>query len=140
MSSTHDRHMTRPSTTPPRAIETLPIPAEAASDTAVPRLPTTVVSSWKGGVWKTWESFVLRIRDDPDSEQNAGFQGADSDRAEGWVSLAIPKNTRRGSPHARSDDSRAAARKARESSATARVAHRWFGQGRSHRGEESDGR
>jgi cellulose biosynthesis protein BcsQ len=34
-------------------VETLPIPAEAASDTAAPRLPTVVVSSWKGGVWKT---------------------------------------------------------------------------------------
>ncbi len=60
MSNTHDRHMTRPGTSParpsataPRAVETLPIPAEAASDTAAPRLPTVVVSSWKGGVWKT---------------------------------------------------------------------------------------
>ena len=32
---------------------TLPVQAEVANDTAVPRLPTTVVSSWKGGVWKT---------------------------------------------------------------------------------------
>jgi hypothetical protein len=60
MSNPHDRHMTRPGTSParpsataPRAVETLPIPAEAASDTAAPRLPTVVVSSWKGGVWKT---------------------------------------------------------------------------------------
>ncbi len=34
-------------------VPTVPVPAEAASDTAVPRLPTVVVSSWKGGVWKT---------------------------------------------------------------------------------------
>ena len=62
MSNTHDRHMTRPSGTPPRAIETLPIPAEATSDTAVPRLPTTVVSSWKGGVWKTCISASIAER------------------------------------------------------------------------------
>ena len=69
MSNTHDRHMTRsatasarPSVTPPRAVETLPVPAEAAADTAVPRLPTTVVSSWKGGVWKTCISASLAER------------------------------------------------------------------------------
>jgi hypothetical protein len=62
MSSTHDRHMARPSGTPPRAIETLPIPAEATSDTALPRLPTTVVSSWKGGVWKTCISASIAER------------------------------------------------------------------------------
>lgn len=60
MASTHDRHMTwnnaglsRPSATPPRAMPTLPVQAEVANDDAAPRLPTTVVSSWKGGVWKT---------------------------------------------------------------------------------------
>lgn len=68
MSNTHDRHMTRPSTsparsfTPPNAIPTLPVPAEVASDTAVPRLPTTVVSSWKGGVWKTCISASIAER------------------------------------------------------------------------------
>ncbi len=69
MSSSHDRHMTRPSpspdrssTTPPRAVPTLPIQAEVANDTAVPRLPTTVVSSWKGGVWKTCISASLAER------------------------------------------------------------------------------
>ena len=69
MSNPNDRHMnrlatspTRPSLAPPRAIETLPIPAEAASDTAVPRLPTTVVSSWKGGVWKTCISASIAER------------------------------------------------------------------------------
>ena len=69
MSNPNDRHMnrlatspTRPSLGPPRAIETRPIPAEAASDTAVPRLPTTVVSSWKGGVWKTCISASIAER------------------------------------------------------------------------------
>ena len=69
MSNPHDRHMTRPSTsparsslTPPIAIPTLPVPAELASDTAVPRLPTTVVSSWKGGVWKTCISASIAER------------------------------------------------------------------------------
>jgi hypothetical protein len=69
MSSPHDRHMTRPSpsparssTTPPRAVPTLPVQAEVANDTAVPRLPTTVVSSWKGGVWKTCISASLAER------------------------------------------------------------------------------
>ena len=69
MSNPHDLHMTRNSTspnrsalTPARAIETLPLPAEAASDTALPRLPTTVVSSWKGGVWKTCISASIAER------------------------------------------------------------------------------
>ena len=69
MSSSHDRHMTRPSTsparpsaTPPRAVPTLPIQAEIASDTTVPRVPTIVVSSWKGGVWKTCISASLAER------------------------------------------------------------------------------
>ena len=69
MSNPNDRHMNRlatspnrPSLAPPRAIETLPIPAEATSDTAVPRLPTTVVSSWKGGVWKTCISASIAER------------------------------------------------------------------------------
>ncbi len=69
MSNPHDLHMTRTSTssnrsplTPARAIETLPIPPEAASDTALPRLPTTVVSSWKGGVWKTCISASIAER------------------------------------------------------------------------------
>ena len=69
MSNPNDRHMnrlatspTRPSLAPLRAIEILPIPAEATSDTAVPRLPTTVVSSWKGGVWKTCISASIAER------------------------------------------------------------------------------
>ena len=53
MSSPHVRNMTRSSATPPRAVPTLTVQAEVAHDAAVPRLPTTVVSSWKGGVWKT---------------------------------------------------------------------------------------
>ncbi len=53
MSSPHDRHMTRSSAVPPRAVPTLTVQAEVAHDAALPRLPTTVVSSWKGGVWKT---------------------------------------------------------------------------------------
>ena len=53
MSSSHDRNMTRSSAVPPRAVPTLTVQAEVAHDAAVPRLPTTVVSSWKGGVWKT---------------------------------------------------------------------------------------
>lgn len=61
MSNPHDRHMTRPSI-PLRAVETLPFPVETASDTAVPRLPTTVVSSWKGGVWKTCISASIAER------------------------------------------------------------------------------
>ena len=69
MSNPHDRHMTRPSAssarlsnTQLRAVETLPVPAETASDTAVPRIPTTVVSSWKGGVWKTCISASIAER------------------------------------------------------------------------------
>ena len=62
MSNTHDRPMTRPSGTPPRAVPTLAVPVEAASDTAVPRLPTIVVSSWKGGVWKTCLSASIAER------------------------------------------------------------------------------
>jgi len=69
MSNTHDRHMnrpatspTRPSLTPLRAVETLPISPEAASDTAMPKLQTTVVSSWKGGVWKTCISASMAER------------------------------------------------------------------------------
>jgi hypothetical protein len=95
MSSTHDRHMTRPSGTPPRAIETLPIPAEATSDTAVPRLPTTVVSSWKGGVWKTSISASIAERlafagldilylvtdDQLDARRRLGISEADPDVA-----------------------------------------------------------
>lgn len=57
MSKPHDRPMT-----PPRAVPTLPVPAEVASDKAVPRLPTTVVSSWKGGVWKTCLSASIAER------------------------------------------------------------------------------
>ena len=52
----------RPSAGPPRAVPTLAVHAEVASDTAVPRLPTTVVSSWKGGVWKTAISASLAER------------------------------------------------------------------------------
>ena len=51
MSNPNGRRMDRLATSPTRpsvAIETRPIPAEATSDTPVPRLPTTVVSSWKG--------------------------------------------------------------------------------------------
>lgn len=69
MSSTHERHMTRPASGParpsggaPRAVPTLALPAEPAGDTAVPRLPTVVVSSWKGGVWKTCLSASLAER------------------------------------------------------------------------------
>ncbi len=69
MSSTYDRHMTRTSSGPsrtsssaPRAVPTLALPAEPAGDTAVPRLPTVVVSSWKGGVWKTCLSASLAER------------------------------------------------------------------------------
>ena len=62
MSNTHDRPMTRPSGTPPRAVPTLAVPVEAASDTAAPRLPTIVVSSWKGGVWKTCLSASIAER------------------------------------------------------------------------------
>jgi hypothetical protein len=43
-------------------VPTLPVQAEVASDTAVPRLPTAVVSSWKGGVWKTAISASLAER------------------------------------------------------------------------------
>jgi cellulose biosynthesis protein BcsQ len=43
-------------------VPTLPVQAEVANDTAVPRLPTTVVSSWKGGVWKTCISASLSER------------------------------------------------------------------------------
>lgn len=57
MTSSHDRQMT-----PPRAVPTLPVVSDAASDTAVPRLPTTVVSSWKGGVWKTCISASIAER------------------------------------------------------------------------------
>lgn len=46
----------------PRAVPSLLVPAEVASDTAVPRLPTTVVSSWKGGVWKTCLSASIAER------------------------------------------------------------------------------
>lgn len=70
MSTTHDRSMTRgvsaPSprspSAPPRAVPTLAVQAEVAHDTAVPRLPTVVVSSWKGGVWKTCLSASLAER------------------------------------------------------------------------------
>ncbi len=62
MSRTHDRQMTRPTTTPPRAVPTLAVPAEGTSDSAVPRLPTIVVSSWKGGVWKTCLSASIAER------------------------------------------------------------------------------
>jgi hypothetical protein len=43
-------------------VPTLAVQAEVANDTAVPRLPTTVVSSWKGGVWKTAISASLAER------------------------------------------------------------------------------
>lgn len=69
MSSTHDRTpsrapagSTRPSGAAPRAVPSLALPAEPAGDTAVPRLPTVVVSSWKGGVWKTCLSASLAER------------------------------------------------------------------------------
>ncbi len=69
MSNTYDRNMARPAasparptTNPPRAVKTLPVPAEVASDAALPQLPTTVVSSWKGGVWKTCISASLAER------------------------------------------------------------------------------
>jgi hypothetical protein len=52
----------RPSSATPRAVPTLAVQAEVANDTAVPRLPTTVVSSWKGGVWKTAISASLAER------------------------------------------------------------------------------
>lgn len=68
MSNSHDRHMARTSastgrtSSTPRAVPTLPVHAEVANDSAVPRLPTTVVSSWKGGVWKTCISASLAER------------------------------------------------------------------------------
>ena len=101
MSNTHDRHMTRPSPaparslTPPSAVPTLPIPVEVANDTAVPRLPTTVVSSWKGGVWKTCISASIAERlafagldilylvtdDQLDARRRLGISEADPDVA-----------------------------------------------------------
>ncbi|MFH1463495.1 MAG: hypothetical protein ABIO70_03835 [Pseudomonadota bacterium] len=81
--------------TPPRPIPTLPVSAEAASDTAVPRLPTTVVSSWKGGVWKTCLSASIAERlafagidvlylvtdDQLDARRRLGISEADPDVA-----------------------------------------------------------
>lgn len=94
MSSSHDRHMTRPSAAP-RAVPTLPFAAEVASDTAVPRLPTIVVSSWKGGVWKTCLSASIAERlafagqevlylvtdDQLDARRRLGISEADPDVA-----------------------------------------------------------
>ena len=102
MSHTHDRQMTRPGSTPgrptatpPRAVPTLAVPPEAPSDTAVPRLPTIVVSSWKGGVWKTCLSASIAERlafagldvlylvtdDQLDARRRLGLSEADPDVA-----------------------------------------------------------
>ncbi|MES2638083.1 MAG: hypothetical protein V4850_01315 [Myxococcota bacterium] len=86
--------MTRPSN-PPRAVPTLPVLAESASDTAIPRLPTIVVSSWKGGVWKTCLSASIAERlafaglavlylvtdDQLDARRRLGISEADPDVA-----------------------------------------------------------
>lgn len=90
MSNPHDRH-----SAPPRAVPTLPVSAEVANDTAVPRLPTTVVSSWKGGVWKTCLSASIAERlafagldvlylvtdDQLDARRRLGLSEADPDIA-----------------------------------------------------------
>jgi Mrp family chromosome partitioning ATPase len=90
MSNSNDRHMT-----PPRAVPTLAVMAEIASDTAVPRLPTVVVSSWKGGVWKTCLSASIAERlafagmdvlylvtdDQLDARRRLGLSEADPDIA-----------------------------------------------------------
>ena len=78
-----------------RAVPTLAVPPEAPSDTAVPRLPTIVVSSWKGGVWKTCLSASIAERlsfagldvlylvtdDQLDARRRLGISEADPDVA-----------------------------------------------------------
>lgn len=100
MSHTHDGKLTRPGSSPgrhapPRAVPTLAVPPEAPSDTAVPRLPTVVVSSWKGGVWKTCLSASIAERlsfagldvlylvtdDQLDARRRLGISEADPDVA-----------------------------------------------------------
>jgi hypothetical protein len=85
----------RPTAAPPRAVPTLAVPPEAPSDTAVPRLPTIVVSSWKGGVWKTCLSASIAERlsfagldvlylvtdDQLDARRRLGISEADPDVA-----------------------------------------------------------
>jgi hypothetical protein len=76
-------------------VPTLAVPPEAPSDTAVPRLPTIVVSSWKGGVWKTCLSASIAERlsfagldvlylvtdDQLDARRRLGISEADPDAA-----------------------------------------------------------
>ncbi|GDX83010.1 hypothetical protein LBMAG42_48210 [Deltaproteobacteria bacterium] len=98
MSRPHDRHLTPTLSSPsrsPRAVPTISVPAELASDAAVPRLPTVVVSSWKGGVWKTCLSASLAERlsfagldvlylvtdDQLDARRRLGISEADPDVA-----------------------------------------------------------
>lgn len=89
MSNPHDRM------TAPRAVPTRSNLAEPASDAAMPLLPTTVVSSWKGGVWKTCLSTTIAERlafagldvlylvtdDQLDARRRMGISEADPDVA-----------------------------------------------------------